>query len=64
MDRPAGGIGKHLQHVILVPRIVIVRLEDFRLGPAGLPAGFCVAGVVSSMAMGVLIGKGKSGKLR
>ncbi len=40
-------IGEHLEHVVFRPRVVVLRLEQLRLVPGRLPAGFGSAGIVS-----------------
>ena len=44
-------IGKHLQHVIFRPRIVVAGAEHRRLVPDLLPFGFRFAGVVALESM-------------
>ncbi len=52
MDAPRR-IGEHLEHVILLARIVVLGGEDRLVVPDALPARFGLAGVVTFVAHGV-----------
>ncbi len=46
VDAP-GGVRKHFQNIILGPGRIFLRFEATFLGPKFLPAGFCLAGIIS-----------------
>jgi hypothetical protein len=46
VDAP-GGIRKHFQNIIFGPGGIFLRFEAMIFGPEFLPAGFCLAGIIS-----------------